>query len=124
MVGSIKCWERGQQKKGTRYEWTSSEKITPFGGFNYCFERFHQSGLAGLIDRHFGPRVKTAGLSCSEIMAKQLRIFLTGGDCSEDLNEHHRGPLGQVRGMAVCSADTMLRAIKELSCACQRDGIR
>ena len=29
----------------------SSDKITPFGGLNYCLESFHDSGLAGLIDR-------------------------------------------------------------------------
>lgn len=97
----------------------SSEKITPFGGFNFCFERFHQSGLAGLMDRHLGPRVETVGFSYSEIIANQLGIFLTGGDCAEDLNEHLRGPLGQVRGLAVCSADTLLRGIKELSCPSQ-----
>jgi len=95
----------------------SAEKITPFGGFNFCFKSFHESGLAGLIDRHLGQRVKTVGFSYSDIMANQLGIFLTGGDCAEDISEHLRGPLGQVKGLAVCSADTLLRGIKELSCA-------
>jgi len=97
----------------------SSDNITPFAGFNFCFNHFHQSGLAGLIDRHLGPRVKTVGYSYSDIIANQLGIFFTGGDCAEDLSEHLRGPLGQVRGMSVCSADTLLRAIKELSCPSQ-----
>jgi len=94
----------------------SAEKIIPFAGFNFCFKSFHQSGLAGLIDRHLGQRVKTVGFSYSDIMGNQMGIFLTGGDCAEDINEHLRGPLGQIRGMAVCSADTLLRGIKELSC--------
>jgi len=98
----------------------SSDNITPFGGFNFCFESFHQSGLAGLIDRHLGQRVQTAGFSYSDILANQLAIFFAGGDCAEDINEHLRGPLGQVKGMAVCSADTILRGIKELSCPCQQ----
>lgn len=94
----------------------SAEKITAFGGFNFCFNSFRQSGLAQLIDRHLGERVETAGFSYSEIMANQMGIFLCGGDCAEDINEHLREPLHQVKGMSVCSASTILRGIKELSC--------
>jgi len=28
----------------------SAEKITPFGGLNFCLNRYHQSGLAGVTD--------------------------------------------------------------------------
>lgn len=94
----------------------SSEKITPFGGFNFCLKSFHQSGLASLIDRHLGPRVKTVGFSYSEIIANQMAVFFNGGDCAEDINEHLRGPLAHIKGLSVCSADTLLRGIKELSC--------
>ena len=93
----------------------SAQKITAFGGFNFCFESFHQSGLASLIDQHLGQRVQTVGFSYSEIFANQMGIFFAGGDCAEDINEHLRGPFSQVRGMPVCSADTILRGIKELS---------
>lgn len=95
----------------------SSEKITPFGGFNFCFKSFNDCGLAGVIDRHLGERVKNVGFSYSDIMANHMAIFLNGGDCTEDINVHLRGHLHQVRGMNVCSADTILRGIKELSCA-------
>lgn len=95
----------------------SAEKITPFGGFNFCLESFHDCGLARLIDRHLGQRIKTVGFSYSDIMANQLAIFFNGGDCAEDINEHLREPLHQVKGMSVCSASTILRGIKELSCA-------
>ncbi|MCH7411844.1 hypothetical protein MM239_20860, partial [Belliella sp. DSM 111904] len=37
----------------------SSEKITPFGGFNFVIESFKNSGLSMLIDNHLGSRVKT-----------------------------------------------------------------
>lgn len=94
----------------------SAEKITPFGGFNFCFKSFYDCGLADLIDQHLGERVKTVGFSYSDIMANHMAIFLNGGDCTEDINEHLRGHLHQVKGMNVCSADTILRGIKELSC--------
>jgi hypothetical protein len=49
-------------------------------------------------------------------MANLMGVFLAGGDCAEDLSEHLAGPLGSVRGMPVCSPDTLLRGVKELSC--------
>ena len=94
----------------------SAEKITPFGGFNFCFKSFYEAGLADVIDQHLGERVKTTGFSYSDIMANHMAIFFNGGDCTEDVNEHLRGHLRQVKGMNVCSADTILRGIKELSC--------
>jgi hypothetical protein len=93
----------------------SSEKITPFGGFNFCHKLFNDSGLPPLIDGHLGKRVKTFGFGYSDIFANHMAIFLHGGDRTEDVNEHLRGHLHLVRGFNVCSADTVLRGIKELS---------
>jgi len=93
----------------------SSEKITPFGGLNFCVAQFKKSGLAELIDRHLGRRVQTSGFSYSEIMTNLMTVFLAGGDCAEDLSEHLRGPAGPIKGLRLCSADTLLRAVKELS---------
>lgn len=77
---------------------------------------FHDCGLAGLIDRHLGKRVQTAGFSYSEILANQMAVFFNGGDCAEDINEHLGGAARHIKGLSVCSADTLLRGIKELSC--------
>lgn len=93
----------------------SSEKITPFGGFNFCHKLFNDCGLPQLIDSHLGKRVKTFGFDYSDIFSNHMAIFLHGGDCTEDVNEHLREPLRLVRGFNVCSADTVLRGIKELS---------
>jgi len=38
-----------------------------------------------------------------------------GGECAEDITEHLRGELGQVKNFEVCSADTLLRMQKELA---------
>jgi hypothetical protein len=93
----------------------STEKITPFGGFNFCHNLLNTSGIPHLIDRYLGNRVKYTGFSYSDILANHMAIFLNGGDCTEDVNEHLRGHLKQVRGLSVCSADTILRGIKELA---------
>ena len=93
----------------------SAEKITPFGGFNFVFRSFKESGLVDLIDKSLGVRVKTNGFSYSDIFTNHLSVFFNGGDCTEDVNEHLKEPLQNVRGMQVCSPDTILRGIKELS---------
>ena len=94
----------------------SSEKITPFGGLNFCLNSYHDTGLAGFIDWHLGPRVQTTGFSYSDIMANQMAVFFAGGDCAEDLSEHLRTPLSYSPELSLCSPDTLLRGIKELSC--------
>ncbi len=93
----------------------SGENITPFGGFNFCHQLLCDAGIPKLIDSHLGQRVKHVGFDYSEILTNHLAIFLNGGDCTEDINEHLRGNLKQIRGLSVCSADTILRGIKELS---------
>lgn len=93
----------------------SAEKITPFGGFNFVFRSFKESGLSDLIDKELGMRVKTFGFSYSDIFSNHLAVFFNGGDCTEDVNDHLREHLLNVRGMHVCSADTILRGIKELA---------
>lgn len=93
----------------------SSEKITAFGGFNFVFQSFKDSGLSSLMDKCLGMRVKTFGFTYSEIFANHLAVFLNGGDCTEDVNTHLREHLQLIKGMRVCSADTILRGIKELS---------
>ena len=98
----------------------SSEKITPFGGLNFCLESYRDSGLAELVDNHLGPRVQTRGFSYSDILANQLTIFFAGGDCAEDINEHLRGPASNIKGLSVCSADTLLRGVKELASDSQK----
>ena len=94
---------------------TSTEKFTPFGGFNFFYKRLKDTGITVLIDQHLGSRVKYAGFDYSEILMNHLAIFLNGGDCTEDIQEHLGEHLRKVPGFAVCSADTLLRGIKELA---------
>lgn len=93
----------------------SAQKITPFGGFNFVFRSFKASGLADLIDKQLGMRAKNSCFSYSDIFINHLAVYFNGGDCTEDLNDHLRDHLKNVRGMHVCSADTVLRGIKELA---------
>ena len=47
----------------------SEEKITPFGGFNFCHKLFNDCGLPQLIDSHWGKRVKAFGFDYSDIFS-------------------------------------------------------
>ena len=44
-----------------------------------------------------------------------LLMTLCGGECAEDITEHLRRELCQIKNFDVCSADTLLRMQKELS---------
>ncbi|MEQ9378411.1 MAG: IS1380 family transposase [Imperialibacter sp.] len=94
---------------------TSESKVNPFGGFNFCIDLLEKEGIPRLIDQHLGKRVLYTGFDYSQILLNQLAIYFTGGDCAEDINDHLRSHLQQVKGMCVCSSDTILRGIKELS---------
>ena len=97
----------------------SAEKITSFGGFNFVFEAYKKSGLGRLIDCELGDRVKQWGFNYSDIILNHLAVYFNGGDTTEDINEHLRTPMQSIRGMKVCSADTILRGLKELSISSQ-----
>ena len=70
------------------------------------------------MDDHLGSRVNYRGFDYSEILMNHLAIFLhggDGGDSTEDIQEHLGEHLKKVRGFSVCSADTILGGIKELT---------
>lgn len=94
----------------------SSEKITAFAGFNFVFKSFKDSGLGELIDKQLGNRGVRSEFSYSDIFSNHMAVYLNGGDCIEDIHTHLSDPLKNVKGMKVCSPDTVLRGIKELAC--------
>lgn len=93
----------------------SADKISPFGGFNFCHKLLADTCIPQLVDSELGQRVKYVGFDYSDIFSNHLAIFLSGGDCTEDIQEHLHGHLQNVKGLSVCSADTILRGIKELA---------
>jgi len=90
-------------------------KINPFAGISLVNYHFNKSGLSQLIDNELGVRVKTVGYQYSEIFRNLTNVFLSGGDVIEDINTHLGEHLKSIPGNNVPSADTVLRAIKELT---------
>lgn len=93
---------------------SSSENIQAFGGLNFVSNEFNQIGLSQLIDNQLGSRGAFAQFSYSDIIKNLWLLAFAGGDCAEDIQTHLKSELISTLGTNVCSADTLLRAQKEL----------
>ncbi len=60
-------------------------------------------------------RVQTTGYQYSEIIRNLSNVFISGGDCIEDVSTHLKDHLTTIPNNQVPSPDTILRGIKELS---------
>ncbi len=89
--------------------------VNPFSGNSLVNHHFNKSGMSHLIDHDLGLRVKHTGFQYSEIFRNLTNIFLSGGDVIEDVNTHFGEHLKSIPGNNGPSADTVLRAFKELT---------
>lgn len=89
--------------------------VNPFSGNSLVNYHFNKVGLSELIDKELGLRVKYVGYQYSEIFRNLSNVFLSGGDVIEDINTHFGEHLKSIPGNNVPSADTTLRAFKELT---------
>ena len=91
-----------------------SEKLTPFGGIFPIMEHF-SSLLSSTIDSTLGLRCKLYGYQYSEIIRSLLSVYFCGGSCVEDVTTHLVGHLSLHPTLRTCGADTILRAMNELT---------
>lgn len=91
-----------------------SEKLTPFGGVFSMMEQF-DSMLSSVINSTLGLRCRLYGYQYSEIIRSLMSVYFCGGSCIEDVTTHLMKHLSLHPTLRTCSADTILRAIKELA---------
>lgn len=91
-----------------------SEKLTPFGGIFSIMEQF-DSNLSSVIDSTLGMRCRLYGYQYSEVIRSLMSVYFCGGSCIEDVTTHLMYHLSLHPTLRTCSADTILRAIKELT---------
>lgn len=72
--------------------------------------------LAQTIDSTLGLRCTMFGYQYSEILRSLMCVYLCGGSCIEDVTTHLMKHLSLHPTLRTCSADTILRAIEELTC--------
>ena len=92
-----------------------SDQVSPFAGVSFINSYFNQSGLSELIDKELGMRIKLTGFQYSEIIRNLFNVFMSGGDCIEDISTHLKDHLQAIPTNQVPSPDTIIRGIKELS---------
>ena len=97
-----------------------SEKLTPFGGIFSIMEQF-DSTLSSVIDSTLGLRCRSFGYRYSEIIRSLMSIYFCGGSCIEDVTTHLMNHLSLHPHLRTCSADTILRAIRDLTTPNQSD---
>lgn len=71
--------------------------------------------LSLAIDSTLGLRCKSFGYQYSEIIRSLMCVYFCGGSCVEDVTTHLMPHLSLHPALRTCSADTILRAIRELS---------
>ena len=93
----------------------SNSKIKSFGGINFADLIISKSSTYQMIDQALGNRGIRPEYNFSDLFRSYFLLTLCGGECAEDITEHLRGELDQVKDFEVCSADTLLRMQKEIS---------
>ena len=93
----------------------TAEKLPPFGGIFSIMEQF-DSTLSSVIDSTLGLRCSSFGISTVKSSVPSRSIYFCGGSCIEDVTTHLMNHLSRsIRHFVLCSSDTILRAIKELT---------
>ena len=93
----------------------SNSKIKSFGGINFADSIISKSNVYQMIDQTLGNRGLRSEYKFSDLFRSYFLLTLCGGECAEDITEHLRGELDQVKKFDVCSANTLLRMQKEIS---------
>ena len=73
------------------------------------------SNLSSVIDSTLGMRCRLYGYQYSEIVRSLMSVYFCGGSCIEDVTTHLMCHLSLHPTLRTCRADTILRAIKELT---------
>lgn len=93
-----------------------SDTVNPFSGISFVNDSFNRIGMNQLIDNELGNRVELFGFKYSDILRNLTNVFLSGGDCIEDISGNLGEHLKSIPNNPVPSPDTVLRGIRELSC--------
>lgn len=89
--------------------------INPFGGLNFVIDEIKKKGINALIDNELGTRPTQSKYKYSDVFMALWLIFFSGGDRAEDIEDHLEDCFKRLPGIAVPSADTILRVQKELA---------
>lgn len=93
----------------------SNSDIKIFGGLNFVDYIINNHAIYETTTQVLGNRGDRAEYSYADMLRTLLSLVICGGECAEDITQHLRTELQQLKGFKVCSADTLLRMQKELA---------
>ena len=94
---------------------TTSENISAYGGLNFISEIFNKLDFSSLIEDQLGTRPLHSEFSYSDVIKNLWMLFLAGGDCAEDIQEHLKSDFLQIPNLKVCSPHTIVHVLKNLA---------
>ena len=94
---------------------TTTENISAYGGLNFISEIFNNLEFSSLIEKQLGNRPLQSEFSYSDVIKNLWMLFLAGGDCAEDIEQHLKTDFLQIPNLKVCSPDTIGRVLKSLA---------
>ena len=94
---------------------TFKSNISPFGGISLIHKQLLSHDVINFINCELGERVKTIGYNYSDLILSRIYTSFCGGTATEDVNYIRETTLNHLQGIQIPSADTILRADKELS---------
>jgi hypothetical protein len=94
---------------------TTTENISAYGGLNFISEIFNNLEFSSLIEKQLGQRPLQSEFSYSDVIKNLWMLFLAGGDCAEDIEQHLKTDFLQIPNLKVCSPDTIGRVLKSLA---------
>ncbi len=97
----------------------TNTKVTPFGGIYLIHKRLVSDGIIQFVDNELGNRCNGAQYNYSDIVLSRIYTAFIGGDATEDVNYIRENTLNHLPKISIPSADTILRADKELSTECE-----
>ena len=68
-----------------------------------------------MIEKQLGQRPLQSEFSYSDVIKNLWMLFLAGGDCAEDIEQHLKSDFLQIPNLKVCSPDTIGRVLKSLA---------
>ena len=97
-----------------------SPNISGFGGMNFVGAHFDRLGIGGFCNKSLPSFAPQSKYSWRDLFYSLCAIYLCGGDCAEDLNDHLKGHFKDHPLLAIPSADTLLRRMSELAVGAEK----
>jgi len=86
----------------------STSKINSFGGINFANSIIDHTSVYNTIDEMLGNRGIYAQYRYSDLFRSYFLMTLCGGECAEDITEHLRGELAQVKDFDKNSGNSLV----------------